>query len=210
MELNERQLHILDVAEKLFANKGFVGTSVRDIATKAEVNVAMISYYFGSKEKLLQSLLINRTEQSRVLLKGLKHDASMDPREKIKRIINFYVDHLLKNRRFHTIMSRQISLVQDKEIEALLVDMKKTNIAIIQDIIKEGQKKKVFRKVDVPLTISSLLGTISQLSMSRPFYEQLYSMNYKNEEDYFKKLNPKLKTHLKSLMLNHLEFKAKS
>lgn len=46
MEWNEKQLHILNAAEDLFANKGFEGTSVRDIAQKAEVNVAMISYYF--------------------------------------------------------------------------------------------------------------------------------------------------------------------
>lgn len=207
MELNDKQLQILEAAEMLFACKGFVGTSVRDIAAKAGVNVAMISYYFGSKEKLLQNLLISRTEQSRELLNNLKQDSHMDPRDKIKRIIDFYVDHLLKNRRFHTIMSRQISLVQDDEITQLLVNIKRTTMSIIQDIIKEGQRKKVFRKVDIPLTIGSVLGTISQVSMSKPFYEQLLGMSYKNEEDYFKKLNPKLKTHLKSLMLNHLELK---
>ncbi|HNO01068.1 MAG TPA: TetR family transcriptional regulator, partial [Chitinophagaceae bacterium] len=40
-------------AEKLFAEKGYNGTSVRDIAEKAGINLAMVSYYFGSKEKLL-------------------------------------------------------------------------------------------------------------------------------------------------------------
>ncbi len=51
MEYNEKQLQILEVAEKLFAANGFDGTSIRDIASEAEVNIAMISYYFGSKEK---------------------------------------------------------------------------------------------------------------------------------------------------------------
>ncbi len=207
MELNERQSDILEAAEVLFATKGFVGTSVRDIAANAGVNVAMISYYFGSKEKLLQTLLLNRTKQSRALLSNLKQDINMDPREKIKRIIDFYVDQLLRNRRFHTIMSRQMSLVQDEEIKQLLIDIKRTNIATIQEIIKEGQRKKVFRKVDITLTIGSLIGTIYQVSMSKPFYEQMLRLHYKDEEDYFKKLSPKLKAHLKSLMLNHLELK---
>ena len=48
--LSEKQLHILLVAEELFALHGFDGTSVRDIAEKAGVNLAMISYYFQSKE----------------------------------------------------------------------------------------------------------------------------------------------------------------
>ena len=44
----------MEAAEELFAEKGFSGTSVRDIADAADVNVAMISYYFGSKEKMLE------------------------------------------------------------------------------------------------------------------------------------------------------------
>ena len=43
-----KEEHIMMVAEKLFAANGYNGTSVRDIAAKAKVNVSMISYYFGS------------------------------------------------------------------------------------------------------------------------------------------------------------------
>ena len=52
-KFTDKQIHILDVAEELIAKKGFEGTSVRDISTKAQINVAMISYYFGSKEKMI-------------------------------------------------------------------------------------------------------------------------------------------------------------
>ncbi|MES1161400.1 MAG: TetR family transcriptional regulator, partial [Bacteroidota bacterium] len=51
--MSDKREHILIVAEELFGENGFDGTSVRDIAHKAGVNLAMISYYFGSKEKLL-------------------------------------------------------------------------------------------------------------------------------------------------------------
>ena len=56
MTFNEKQLQILTTAEDLFSTKGFDGTSVRDISEAAGVNVAMISYYFGSKEKLMEAL----------------------------------------------------------------------------------------------------------------------------------------------------------
>ncbi|MEO6348401.1 MAG: TetR family transcriptional regulator, partial [Aquaticitalea sp.] len=56
MSLNDKQIQILEVAEKLFAEHGFDGTSVRQIAHEADINIAMISYYFGSKEKLLEAL----------------------------------------------------------------------------------------------------------------------------------------------------------
>ncbi|HNP53387.1 MAG TPA: TetR family transcriptional regulator [Ferruginibacter sp.] len=50
--MSDKRQHIIENAEILFADKGFEGTSVRDIAKQAGVNLAMISYYFGSKEKL--------------------------------------------------------------------------------------------------------------------------------------------------------------
>jgi AcrR family transcriptional regulator len=57
MEFTDKQIQIIDIAERLFAERGFDGTSVRDIADEAGINVAMISYYFGSKEKLMEACL---------------------------------------------------------------------------------------------------------------------------------------------------------
>ena len=56
MEYNAKQLEIINIAEKLFAKQGFAGTSVRDISQEAEMNVSMISYYFGSKDKLIEAV----------------------------------------------------------------------------------------------------------------------------------------------------------
>lgn len=51
---------ILDCAEKLFAEHGFHGTSIRDIAGAADVQLALVGYHFGSKEDLLDSVLGRR------------------------------------------------------------------------------------------------------------------------------------------------------
>ena len=48
---------ILEAAVDLFAGKGFSATGVREIAKQAEVNVAMISYYYGSKLKVLEAIV---------------------------------------------------------------------------------------------------------------------------------------------------------
>lgn len=56
---------VLDVARILFAKQGFEGTSVRDIAKEAEVNVASINYHFNNKENLFSEILrIGYTECS--------------------------------------------------------------------------------------------------------------------------------------------------
>ena len=51
---------ILDAAERLFADHGFEGTSIREIVDAAKVNLAAIHYHFRSKEALLEAVLTRR------------------------------------------------------------------------------------------------------------------------------------------------------
>jgi AcrR family transcriptional regulator len=53
---------ILDAAERLFAERGFYGVSVRDITGAAEVDVALASYHFGNKLGLLEAVFLRRAE----------------------------------------------------------------------------------------------------------------------------------------------------
>jgi AcrR family transcriptional regulator len=74
---------ILDAAESSFAEHGFAATSLRDITTKAGVNLASVNYHFGSKEALLASVLKRRfgpVNQARLaLLTQLEADATQGP-----------------------------------------------------------------------------------------------------------------------------------
>lgn len=47
---------ILDAAERLFADRGYAGTSLRAITQEAEVNLASVHYHYGSKEGLLRAV----------------------------------------------------------------------------------------------------------------------------------------------------------
>ena len=51
---------ILDIGERLFADRGFPATSLRDITHEAGVNIASVNYHFGSKEALLGAVLERR------------------------------------------------------------------------------------------------------------------------------------------------------
>jgi len=54
---------LLDAAEKLFCQRGFEGTSVRDITAEAGCNIAAVNYYFGSKEKLYEEMFHRRLSE---------------------------------------------------------------------------------------------------------------------------------------------------
>ena len=53
---------LLDAAEKLFANKGFHGITVRAIAKEADADPALVTYYFGGKRELFDAVLLRRAE----------------------------------------------------------------------------------------------------------------------------------------------------
>ena len=47
---------ILDVATEVFQQKGYAGARMQDIADKAEINRAMLHYYYRNKEKLFEGI----------------------------------------------------------------------------------------------------------------------------------------------------------
>src|SRR5262245_33198928 len=101
MEYSEKKVQIMEAAEQLFAEKGFDGTPVRDIADKAGVNLAMISYYFGSKEKLLESLFTYRAESGKIKMENILHNKSLDSLHKFYTLIDFYIDKFQNQTCFH-------------------------------------------------------------------------------------------------------------
>lgn len=53
---------ILGAAEELFAQFGFSGTSLRQVTSRADVNIAAVNYHFGSKEELFEAVLTRRLD----------------------------------------------------------------------------------------------------------------------------------------------------
>ena len=84
---------IKEAAGKLFREKGFGRTTTRDIATEAHVNLALINYYFGSKDKLFRAIMMDTAQgflsQIRVLL---NEDHSFE--EKVGMVVSNYIDLL--------------------------------------------------------------------------------------------------------------------
>src|SRR5688500_17769747 len=54
---------ILGAAEELFAQHGFGGTSLRQVTSRADVNIAAVNYHFGSKEHLVNEVFRRRMDE---------------------------------------------------------------------------------------------------------------------------------------------------
>ena len=199
----DKQEHILEVAEELFAEYGFEGTSVRELAKKAKVNVAMISYYFGSKEQLIKSLIQYRAGTFKETLKALNKETH-SPIEKLDLLIDYYVERVFTHNRFHRVINREISLHQRSVFNKIISDILLKNFEEIKKLIIDGQKKKVFRSVDVELTIASLIGTISKVVQSSYFSCRIINIDPDKNSIFEEKHKKRVKKHLKDLMQAHL------
>ncbi|HJS78693.1 MAG TPA: TetR family transcriptional regulator [Burkholderiales bacterium] len=59
---HETRTRILDAAEELFMQHGFEGTSMRQLTSRAGVNLAAVNYHFGSKDALIEAVLRRRLD----------------------------------------------------------------------------------------------------------------------------------------------------
>ncbi len=209
-DYNDKQVHILDIAEALFATKGFEGTSVRDIAKEASVNIAMISYYFGSKEQLLENIFARRISVSRMQLEEVLKNEALDPLEKVYQLIGNYVERIMNQQEFHKLIVREQMAQKESPITKLLHGMKKQNLELIRRLIQEGQKEGVFKKnIDIPLMMTTMVGTANQLISTQHYYRELNNLQAMPEEEFRKLLKKKLSIHLKTLFKAILTYEQK-
>jgi AcrR family transcriptional regulator len=191
---NEKQIQILQVAETLFAEKGFDGTSIRNIAKDAKINIAMVSYYFGSKERLLESLIVFRTKDLKFQIENLSAEA-LEPIEKINKLIEIYIHRINCNKGIYRILHFEFSNEKRNIDLQALNDLRTGNLKALMTIIEEGQNKGVFRKdIIVPLITPTILGTFFHFHMNKPYFKNLLQLN--TEELYNNYIKTKLTKHI--------------
>jgi AcrR family transcriptional regulator len=200
MEYNEKQLAIIATAEKLFAVTGFDGTSVRDIAKEAGVNIAMISYYFGSKEKLMEAVFEQRTNNIRIKVENLMRDPGLTYLQKVNILIDDYVEKFVSQQEFHKIMMREQLIEKNTPIAGFIHELKKRNLQSIKKLIQDGQKNGEFRRnIDIVLMMTTMVGTVSQMITSQKFYREMNNLENMPEPEFQKYIKKKVSAHLKHL-----------
>lgn len=95
-------------ARKVFHQKGFAGTRTRDIAEEAGINHAMLNYYFRSKEKLFEMVMMETMAQFFKGVNLMLNDEKTSLDEKIDLIVSNYVDLLLKEPELPTFILNEV------------------------------------------------------------------------------------------------------
>ena len=162
---------IVNAAQELFAHKGFQSTTVREIAARAGVNIAMVYYYFQTKEKLYRTIIEDSFQSlAQLLIACVEADRKVE--ENLYCLIKVFIGFFAENRILHRIMLREIA-ARSEHIEVIVKKYISRNFALINGVLQEGVRGGVFRPVDTVLTTFSLIGMILHYFNAEPVIRRL-------------------------------------
>jgi AcrR family transcriptional regulator len=150
---------LLDVATEVFAESGFSGARVDEIAERTRTTKRMIYYYFGSKEGLYMAVLENAYRGIREAEQRL-HVDHIDPVIAMRRLAEVTFDHHLDHQAFIRLVAIE-NIHRGEYISRLdsLRSLARPATSLLDDILARGREAGVFRSdveaLDVHLLISS-------------------------------------------------------
>ena len=201
----DKKNHILDVAERVFSEKGFDGASTRLISGEAGVNMAMLKYYFGSKEGLFLAIFERKISSFQNIMQNLGNDESLSAWDKMEKYIEMYGEKVVNSNCFQKLLYREMGMNRGNELSDKLRDLLVKNVAELDKILREGMGNGEFRKdVDIPMVIATLYGTKNYILNTPLIASALLRYDIQDQKMIDSKLKPQLKSFMKTLLKCYL------
>ena len=185
-KITEQETHILNVAERLFLERGFLGTSTTDIAQAAGCNQALVHYYYRTKEKLFRKIF--ETKVSLVLDYLETYTFPNDIMVALGDLIGFYFSLLRSNPRLPFLFINELVLNEERREwlrETFVNDPRRMQVYAqyeqhVRDAIAAGKIRQIepFQLLldAVSLTVISFL--------TLPIYQDLLQKTPAETDDY--------------------------
>lgn len=181
MSKKNKKNEILAIAEKKFSEMGFERTSVREIANDSQVNMAMISYYFGSKENLLEEIINVRINEIKINLTELL-DENINPLVQLETFVKTFINRFDEHRAFYCMLYSELANKEKVINNKVYWEVKHFNDGILKSIIIHGQKKKVFSKSINSLLIQPFIaGPYINFILNKEYYKQMLGLKSEKE-----------------------------
>ena len=161
-ELVEAEL--LERAAELFAERGFSGTTLQDVADTMGLTRAALYHYFDSKEALLTTLVEGITASRLSEIKAIRANRGLSPREKLAELAR----SMAFNVAIHAARFRLLLLSENglpAELAARHARIRRDVLKQIVELFEDGQASDDFGDVDPHLAAFALLGMCNWIAM---------------------------------------------
>jgi len=173
----DRKKAIMQAAEKLFAENGFYGTEVEQIAKTAGMAKGTVYNYFTTKEEILISIIETGIDElEKIMEQGV--NKSLGTLDKIKCGIELYINHLERNMPLFKIMLTEH--IQFKgEWEHRYYSKIFSRINRLERVIAEGVENGELKQVDSYVAATALTGMVDFIVFRELFDGKKFSTEYK-------------------------------
>jgi AcrR family transcriptional regulator len=159
---------ILDAAERLFAERGYAGCTVKQIGAAAKVNPALLSYYFGGKEGTYRAAIGRRLQA--FAAEGMQDmSRAATPTEAIRRFAEAYMRFMLRHPTVPKLLFRE---VLDHDAEHAVEEVRiiaSGPFRALCDVVRAGQARGEFRTdLDPARAAISILSPLVYILVARP------------------------------------------
>ena len=189
---------IKEAARRVFLKKGFDGTTSRDIAKEADMNIALTNYYFRSKEKLFMEIFTDLFEMYfQNVIEIL--DKPVDVKSKISELIENNYRMMKQEPDLIIFIMNEIH----KEPERLMIKMslyKRLKTSLFSQQLAEGIEAGTLRPIRLESILPLMTSCIEFLFLGKGMHQRIFSMT---DED-FQHFAEEHKEHVKEMICNYL------
>jgi TetR/AcrR family transcriptional regulator len=175
----ESRAAILHAAAQEFAELGIAGARTDAIAREAQVNKALLYYYFTDKETLYGAVLDQAFSGMKAKVFQVL-DSDLPPREKIMAYAGAYFDFIASNRIYPKLMQREMMRAKEghsEHIDRLVKTYFQPIYRRVGDLLHKGIADGEFRKVDPVHFVPSMVAMIVFYFSSAPVMQRIVHFN---------------------------------
>ncbi len=162
---------ILDVAEELFAERGYAGTTLRDVATRAGLRIPSLYNHFGSKESLYAAVFERSVSPVLVALADFVA-AGGDPAVESNRLIARVMELLAERPSLPRLILHE-TLAGGDRLRPMLADWIEPAFASAGEIIRANPAATRWRADQVPLLVLAMYHVVVGYFTMAPLWKQL-------------------------------------
>ena len=169
---NNTRTAILTAARSVFAQKGFEGTTIREVAKAARVNNAMIYYFFKDKSDLYRSVIAYSFTAFAAIWKNDIFRSSEPVRKKIETFIDAYIRFHQKNEDLRRIMAMEFAGSWEN-VCWICEEYFAECFSPLTELFREGIRTGELKQLDPGMALTSLMGIVVHNFIMLPYAEQI-------------------------------------
>ena len=162
LEQHETAQRILQVASKMFAEKGFANVSVRDICRETGTTAPVIYYYFGSKKGLFDAVARKQISMVDFIKKLSRASSAPDPRKGLETFISTYLTSFPEHTFDIGLYMRDSATLDKQSAQIVSGDLDKIR-SLAVGLVEKSVARGHFRRTDPELATDCLLGMLNRV-----------------------------------------------